>query len=819
MKQVVSFHAIEPRRSLRPQSSVALLRRVTASEHQLGRPSLKQESTIGLISESENFVARRKRNLKLLKKSGKRDYGKLGTSEYACKRVIAPYVNIIRRGRRAVVKVDQEDDVAWIRLRIKPSFVMKGLREFLDDKLDLNLLLHETADSLKDVTQAQTVRIYMVDQTSNEIYISNRQASSHTRRICWKVEKGKTVAAHVACTMEPVIVEDIIADARFPDGIAYTDTMTKSVICVPVVTPNKECQAVIELFRDITQPRFRSNEFKITNTVANLVGAAIFTNLQRIMLDSEKQLNDCLVDLARCYFTDTYMFDKLILQLINFVRTSMNAQRATFYVIDEDKEDLVTGIFDDSNEPSDEITKRDLRINFCREGSIARYVAVTGEPLNINDAFNDPRFNVELDKRTGMITRSVLCMPIKGIKGIIGVVQATNKIEGRGFTRQDELIFNTSSTFYGLALHYYHVSRGSIQAEAKSEVTWGVIRRQAHPCPHELEYTMKNLRIYENPRAIQQYSWYVSLEHLENTPQIAVHMIMNIGRDAMNKPEVVKLVLTLRRFYRNVGYHNWEHGFNVCHCMYNLLLRNSDRFTHSERKALMIATLAHDVDHGGVTNNFLVTSNDVMWSLYEDSPWESHHYFVLMQMLMEIHVFQDITPEDFKFVSGVMKHAILSTDLAFYFRVRQKLMPIVNDGEFTWDDHDHKYMALSIMMTICDLSGQCKSFKVAKRLTDNLYLEFYAQGDRERDMGLQPLSLMDRTKEYYQPEDQVTFISVLVLPCADLIRKLMKDSESLYEVASKLCDDWREIIKMRDTRCWRQADSLVDSVDKNDSKK
>lgn len=407
-------------------------------------------------------------------------------------------------------------------------------------------------------------------------------------------------------------------------------------------------------------------------------------------------------------------------------------------------------------------------------------------------------------------------MPVCVLGQILGVVMASNKLEGKAFTEQDADIFRTFATYCAFSIHYSRVVKTRRRSDAKYEVTLGVIKRHVVPCEHDLKYLQKNLRMYASPQSLQTFAWYIDLNYFNHIERIAVYMIMDIGGREMDKMEVIKYVLCMKNFYRpSVTYHNWEHGFNVCHCMYNLLIRNKERFTLTEQKALMIATLAHDVDHGGVTNNFLVTNYDILSQLYETSPWESHHYNVLMIVLTQIHVFKDVSAEEFKIISEVMRHAILSTDLAYYFRVRQKLTPIINDGDFRWDNEEHKPMAISIMMTVCDLSGQCKPFTVAKRLTDNLYKEFYAQGDMERDLGLEPISLMDRNKSFFIPEDQVIFLNVLVLPCADLIRKILQDSEALFQMGETLRDDWMEIIMVRDRRCWRQEDSLVD--DTNDT--
>ena len=55
----------------------------------------------------------------------------------------------------------------------------------------------------------------------------------------------------------------------------------------------------------------------------------------------------------------------------------------------------------------------------------------------------DPRFNDEIDLKTGYKTRSILCMPIKDGDGIVvGVAQAINKVTPKDepFDEHDEKV-------------------------------------------------------------------------------------------------------------------------------------------------------------------------------------------------------------------------------------------------------------------------------------------------------------------------------------------------------------------------------------------
>jgi cGMP-specific 3',5'-cyclic phosphodiesterase len=62
---------------------------------------------------------------------------------------------------------------------------------------------------------------------------------------------------------------------------------------------------------------------------------------------------------------------------------------------------------------------------------IAGHVAETKEMVNIKEAYNDPRFNSEIDQKTGYKTNNILSLPICNYEGeVIGVAQIINKTNG-----------------------------------------------------------------------------------------------------------------------------------------------------------------------------------------------------------------------------------------------------------------------------------------------------------------------------------------------------------------------------------------------------
>lgn len=108
-------------------------------------------------------------------------------------------------------------------------------------------------------------------------------------------------------------------------------------------------------------------------------------------------------------------------------REQLNADRCTVFLIDQERQELWSKVAMGVNQ----------EIRFPMTKGIAGHVARTGEILNIRDAYADPRFNPEVDKKTGYRTRNLLTMPMHNKQNeIIGVFQVLNKKEG-SFTDED----------------------------------------------------------------------------------------------------------------------------------------------------------------------------------------------------------------------------------------------------------------------------------------------------------------------------------------------------------------------------------------------
>jgi len=129
----------------------------------------------------------------------------------------------------------------------------------------------------------------------------------------------------------------------------------------------------------------------------------------------------------------TLDLDTLLILIMNKITESMEAERSTLFLYDEERKELWSKIAQES-----EIKEIRLKLGEGIAGSVMK----TGQTLNIIDAYQDPRFNNAFDEKTGYFTKTIFCKPMVNTYGQrIGVIEVLNKKSGT-FTEQDEKLLD-----------------------------------------------------------------------------------------------------------------------------------------------------------------------------------------------------------------------------------------------------------------------------------------------------------------------------------------------------------------------------------------
>ncbi|XP_064628518.1 cAMP and cAMP-inhibited cGMP 3',5'-cyclic phosphodiesterase 10A-like isoform X2 [Lineus longissimus] len=625
--------------------------------------------------------------------------------------------------------------------------------------------LHEIGVIAGAATRADSYAVYLVCSAGKELIQTLPKDNQHTapHGTHQPITEGSTVAAYVAEHKKTVLLRDIHGDERFPLGTGCDQT--SSVLCIPLLL-GIDLIGVIEFSKRFDSKPFSKDDQQIVTAMVTWAAGFLLECEVNGVAVKQRELNDFLLEVSRVIFDDIITSDKLVSRIMMFAKNLVAASRCSFFLVDLERNELYADLFDEGveDDASQSILKKQP-IRFSIDKGIAGHVAKTGEIVNIKNAYEDPRFNRDIDIRTGFTTQNILCMPIISKGVVIGVVQMINKLSGTCFTATDEAAFKTFAVYCALALHYSKMysslkHQQSMNRVALEQLSYHI--RSEDACQMLLASPLPD-RIPESFNTLDFYC----KEYESELPQLFNYIVQTFAKSV--KVDLIKLchfVTTVRKNYRPISYHNWRHAFTVCHCMYFVLLQIPGVFREEEELALLVSCICHDLDHRGYNNAFMQKLEQPLASLYSTSVMEQHHFNMTVTILQqEDHdIFSHLSQAQYKDMLDNIRTAIIATDLALYFGNQKKIEKLISNKEFDVEVNEHRNLLKAIMMTGCDLCAVSKPWPVQQAIVRLIYAEFYDQGDKEKMMGMKPLPLMDRNQKKNVPKDQCGFIKFVCMP-------------------------------------------------------
>lgn len=117
-------------------------------------------------------------------------------------------------------------------------------------------------------------------------------------------------------------------------------------------------------------------------------------------------------------------------RLVDLCSRAVDAERCTVYVADHARGEIRSTVAQRAG--------MEIRLPIGR--GLAGHVALTGETINVPDAYADPRFDRSVDVLTGFRTLNILAVPVWAEDGrTVGVIQVLNKRSG-SFERPDQML-------------------------------------------------------------------------------------------------------------------------------------------------------------------------------------------------------------------------------------------------------------------------------------------------------------------------------------------------------------------------------------------
>ena len=273
----------------------------------------------------------------------------------------------------------------------------------------------------------------------------------------------------------------------------------------------------------------------------------------------------------------------------------------------------------------------------------------------------------------------------------------------------------------------------------------------------------------------------------ENTLVLISKYIFNYFKfgEIINEKKYENLCKKISEGYnRNNNYHTDLHAADIAHTCYIYFkvglineIINLDKLSIC---ALFLSCICHDYKHPGLNNNFLIETNNSIAINYNDvSILENMHISETFKLILSdenYNIFYNFEKEKYRKIRKQMISCVLGTDVSkhnYYLNFMKKSLE-----ENKESDENEKQDYMCLVVHSADISNPTKTFYVYFKWAKLVMDEFYNQGDKEKELGMD--CTYDRNKiSLYK--SQLGFIDFVEIPFYELFVKLFPNLNFLVE--------------------------------------
>lgn len=154
----------------------------------------------------------------------------------------------------------------------------------------------------------------------------------------------------------------------------------------------------------------------------------------------------------------------------------------------------------------------------------------------------------------------------------------------------------------------------------------------------------------------------------------------------------------------------------------------------------------------------------------DQSVLENEHVSHAFKLLIhgDHHFLHNVKPSKFAGIRKKIVQAVLHTDMTSHFATVSKIKSNATGNPWDELEPEMQWEVLMYMLHMADISNPAKGDPMFKLWTDRCLQEFFAQGDKEREMGL-AISMMCDRNTTKRPDSQIGFINFVVKPAYEVL--------------------------------------------------
>jgi signal transduction histidine kinase len=330
--------------------------------------------------------------------------------------------------------------------------LLQGINQALKGDFHLESLLREILNRTRESLDSEACSLFLLNERRELFFYVTDDKSPDLSGVYLK--KGQGIVGHVVESCESLIVNDVNLSPHFFSGLDNeTGFITRSVLCAPLNVEGRVIGALEVLNKQ--NGLYDERDKKLLEMVCSQC-ATLCDRDELIKIIKRRQREVDLLLEANQSLQGHFQLEPLLREILHETKRFLNSEASSLFLLNEEGE-LFFYVTDDSGKNLSEI--------YLRKGQgIVGSVVESGQPVIVNDARNDHRFFSGVDNKTGFVTRSLICVPMKIEGQILGAVEVLNKSEGV-FQQEDLRLLELISSQAALAIQYVRSNEKRTQSE------------------------------------------------------------------------------------------------------------------------------------------------------------------------------------------------------------------------------------------------------------------------------------------------------------------------------------------------------------------
>eukprot|EP01043_Picozoa_sp_COSAG02_P041166 COSAG02_NODE_3391_length_6821_cov_16.598929_2_plen_1453_part_00 len=279
-------------------------------------------------------------------------------------------------------------------------------------------MAHRIIEWTREVLNCDKGRLFMKDPKRNVMWGTDGGIYSQFSLS----DSTSSLQGWVANNCKSLRVSDAYIDPRFNRAEdVRMQYHTHSVLAVPMLNQAKQLTGVIMMVNK-RDGEFTADDEELLDTIAAQAGVTV-SNAQMFDVARKDQNNfNVMLEVSKKLSSELEL-TSLIKNITSSARKLLDCERGSLFLVSDDRKSLFTKVAE-GLEDRGKIKEIRLPIGTGIVGACVTNNMV----INIQDAYEDKRFDRAFDQKSGFRTKSILAVPICSADGtVVGVAQMLNK--------------------------------------------------------------------------------------------------------------------------------------------------------------------------------------------------------------------------------------------------------------------------------------------------------------------------------------------------------------------------------------------------------